>query len=305
MKTSMRGTFERYDGVDFLKDKLHVSVEINGEIYPVGVFCVTTESPRKYDGREVVELEAYSLLYILMQCKLETARVFTKGTAYMTVIQTLLNEAGLERYDIEQTTLTLATDRADWEIGTPFLTVINDLLDEINYNELWVSNAGTIRATKYTSPDISSVKHRYIEGETSLIVDAYTLTNDYYDKANVFIALCDNPEMDAVLRAEAVNEDPLIPYSTVNLGRRVPRIEYVDNTPSQDELQKYANRMLSESKQTNEKLEFRTAIDPTHTPYETVLVQVGNVAGIYRETGFEITLAPNGQMSHIAERVMM
>ena len=305
LKTSLSGTFVRYSGVNFVTDRLHVSCEINGETYPLGVYCVTTESPRASGKAEYVDIEAYSLLYILEQCKTETRRTFKKGTAYLTVVQSLISEAGISNYTVDASGLTLATDRADWDIGTPFLEIINDLLAEINYNALWVNNAGIICATKYTAPDISSVNHRYTEGVDSIISESYSLTNDYFDKANVFIVICDNPELDETMRAESVNDDPNLPYSTVNLGRRVPSITYLDNTPSQKELQTYADNLKAKSRQTNEVIEFTTAIVPTHESYETVLVQVGSAAGIYREIGYEITLSAHGQMKHTAERVIV
>lgn len=305
LKTSLSGTFLRYSGVNFLSDRLHVSIEINGVSYPVGIFCVTTETPRATNGAELVDIEAYSLLYILEQSKIETRRTFTKDTAYLTVIQSLIAEAGFVNYAVDETTLTLSTDRADWEIGTSFLTIINDLLAEINYNSLWVDHSGTIRATKYTAPDISNVTHTYTEGVNSTISANYTITSDYFDKANVFIVICDNPELDETMRAESVNDDPNLPYSTVNLGRRVPSITYLNNTPSQEELQKYADNLKAKSRQTNEVIEFLTAIDPTHESYDTVLVQVGSAAGIYREIGYEITMSSAGQMKHTAERVII
>lgn len=305
LKTTVKGSFFRYHGVNFISDKLHISIEINGVTYPLGIFCVTTETPKMSAGLELVDIEAYSLLYILEQCKLEVRRTFTKGTSYLTVIQSLIADAGFTNYAVDDSTLTLSTDREDWEIGTSYLTIINDLLAEINYNSLWVDHSGQIRATKYTAPDISNVTHTYVEGVNSLISDEYTITSDYFDKANVFIVLCDNPELDETMRAESVNDDPNLPYSTVNLGRRVPTITYLNNTPSQEELQTYADNLKAKSRQTNEIIEIVTAINPTHESYETLLIQVGNAAGIYREIGYEITLTASGQMKHTAERVIV
>ena len=147
--------------------------------------------------------------------------------------------------------------------------------------------------------------HTYAEGRDSVIAADYECEEDRFDRANVFIAICDNPELDTVLRAEAVNADPSSPYSTVTLGRRIPRIERVDNTPSLADLQDTADRMLAESLQTTETVEIVTAIMPDHGANETLLVQVGGITGIYRETGFEIALSATGQMKHRARRVIV
>ncbi len=305
LKTSLSGTFMKYTGVNFISDNLHVSININGIIYPLGIFCVTTETPRTSGGLEMVDLEAYSLLYILEQCKIETRRTFEKGTAYLTVIQSLISEAGFKNYAVDSNSSTLATDREDWDIGTSFLEIINDLLAEINYDSLWVDHSGKIRATKYIAPKLENITHEYTEGVNSIVESEYTITSDYFNKANVFIVICDNPELEDTMRAESVNNDPNLPYSTVNLGRRVPYITYLDNTPSQEELQTYADNLKAKSRQTNEIVEFTTAIMPTHETYDTILLQVGAVAGIYREIGYDIELTASGKMKHTAERVII
>ncbi len=305
LKTSLKGTFFRYTGINFLSDRLHVTAEINGTAYPLGIFCVTTETPRRTDGLALVDVEAYSLLYILKQCKIESRLYYPKGTAYTAIVQELLADAGFTNYAVDSSDLTLATDREDWEIGTTYLTIINGLLREINYNDLWVTVSGQIRATKYAAPSLDNITHTYTAGRDSIIKENYTVTSDYYGKANVFIVICDHPELDETLRAESVNDSASSPYSTVNLGRRVPVIEYVDNTPSQTELQQYADNLKAKSHQTNEVIEFVTAIVPTHSTYDTVLVDVGGVTGVYRETGYEITLGASGEMKHTGARIIV
>ena len=119
----------------------------------------------------------------------------------------------------------------------------------------------------------------------------------------MFIVICNNPELEDTLRAEAVNDDVNSPYSVVNMGRRVPYIERVNNTPSLEELQQRAENLKMKSNETNETITFETAIIPTHTTYDTVMVNVGDASGVYRETGYEITLGEGGTMTHTGTRV--
>ena len=178
-------------------------------------------------------------------------------------------------------------------------------LTEINYNPLFADFSGVIRATKYSAPTLSGVTHSYTEGRDSVIRADYDSELDRFGLANVFIVICDSPERTATLRAEAVNADPASPYSTVSLGRRVPHIERVDNTPNLAALQDTADRLRSESMQTSERIEITTAPQPDHEANETLLVQVGDLAGVYRETGFEFDLSPGGQMKHRAVRIIV
>ena len=306
MQDSIQTTFYAYTGVNFVSDTLRVECDINGESYPLGRFCVTTEKPYETaDGLQLVEIEGYSLLWYLKQSKLETVTTYAAGTNYATVIRGLISGAGFASYDIENTTAVLATDRADWDIGTDYLTIINDLLAEINYNPIYVDFEGVPRATKYIAPSISGVTHTYTAGRDSVISAEYRREADRFEKSNVFIVICDNPELPAALRAEAVNDDPASPYSTISVGRRVPYVERVDNTPSLAELQSYAASLKSKSMQTTEQIEITTAIMPDHGANETLLVQVGDIAGVYRETRFEINMSDGGQMKHEAVRVIV
>lgn len=307
LQDSIQQVFHDYRalGVDFVGDILRVECDVNGQTYPLGRYCVTTERPGFQNSVKVMEIEAYSLLWILTQCKTEEVRTWTAGTEYTEVISGLLLEAGFTAYEIEETDAVLATDRADWDIGTEFIEIINDLLAEINYNPLFADFDGVIRGTKYRAPTLDTVTHSYTSGKDSVIRADYDSELDRFGVANVFIAICDSPEFEQTLRAEAVNNDPLSPYSVVNLGRRVPHIERLDNTPDLATLQDTADKLRAQSLETNEKIEITTAIMPDHGANETLLVEVGELAGVYRETGFEIELSPVGQMKHKAVRVIV
>lgn len=305
LQDSLQVTFLAYSGVDFVTDQLWVECTVNGETYPLGRYAVTTEQPARRGGVDVVQIEAYSILWYLKQTKTETVREWAAGTLYTAIIGELLTEAGLTDYDIEASEEELATDRADWDMGTEYIEIINDLLREINYNPIFADFDGVIRATRYVAPSLGTVTHEYQEGRDSVIAADYETEADRFDRANVFIVICDNPELGEVLRAEAVNADPSSPYSTVTLGRRIPRIERVNNTPSVTALQDTADRLRAESLQTTETVEIVTAILPDHGANETLLVNVGGITGIYRETGFEITLSAAGQMRHKAVRVIV
>lgn len=302
---SFRGTFYAAEKFNFLTDRLRPVVILNGEEYPLGVYAVTTEE-RGADGTaETVTLEAYSLLYFARQKKTETRLHISAGENYITVIVNLLAQAGLDAIDAEKTDYTFETDREDWDIGTEILTIVNTLLGEISYKKAYTDLRGNVILRKYRPPTVSSIAHEYTEGVDSCIAPGYKITDDRYDKANVFRLTCDNPDKSAVLVAIAENNSPDSPFSIPSMGgRRILHAEKVDNVPTQEALQERANAMRDKSMQSTEEIEFYTAIAPVHVPHDTVAIQVGGAAGIFAEIGWRLTMSPEEDMTHTARRVI-
>lgn len=300
---SFRGTFRRTAKYNYFTDRLRPVVTINDTEYPLGVYIVTTGEPSEENGQEIVTLEAYSLLYLARRKKIEERLHISAGKNYMTAITELLALAGISTIDAETTDHVFATDREDWDIGTAVLEIVNELLDEISFEKAYVDLSGCVKLRKYTKPTLTEVDHTYTEGIDSLIIPGYKVTADRYNKANVFRVTCDNPDMDGVMVAVSENNSESSPFSTVNIGR-VLHNEQVNNVPSIEALQARADALRDKSMQTTEKIEFVTAIVPTHSPYDVVALQIGETSGIFVETGWQISISPDEDMKHTARRVI-
>lgn len=307
LKLSMRGSFyddNNFKDVDFLTDRLQIEATINGVVYPCGQYIITSEAYRKTDNIKTVELEGYCVLYLAQRKKLEERLYIPAGTLYTTQINALLIGAGIINFVTTPSAFTFAVDREDWEIGTPYLTIINDLLREINYNSAWVDMDNIVRITPYTSPSVNNITQSYSAGRYSIIGDDYTKSNDNHSKSNVFKVTCSNPELPNPLTATATNDDPASPFSTVNIGR-VLHVENVDNTPNQAALQSTADTLKLKSLLTTETVEIVTAINPVHTAFDVLALANDDVTGIYSETEWSLSLAANADMRHKAKRVIM
>lgn len=305
LKMSVRGTFYDYSGdINFLTDRLRAIITLNGTDYPAGTFVVTTETKHRSAGLDSVEIEGYSILYLAQRKRLEEPLYIGKGTNYITQIVRLLNLCGIENIEAEETAYTFQTAREDWEIGTAVLDIVNQLLGEISYHSVWVGLNGIVRLTKYQTPDISNIMHTYSADRYSVIEDDYEITTDRFDKCNVFRVTCENPEIDTTMVAVSENSSPDSPFSTVNIGR-ILHTEQVDNIPSQEALQDYADRLKYQSLQETETIEFATAAIPTHETYDVVALENGELAGIYIETGWRLPLSAGASMIHQARRVTM
>lgn len=304
LKMSFKGSFMKpvFD-VNWLTDRIQAGIRINGEDYRMGVYIPVTVDTQHTEQGEVLNVEAYSILYLAQRKKFETRWFIPAGTGYIDAIQMMLREAGIEDYYSERTSLVLPVDR-EFEEGLAILDAVNEMLTEINYNTAWVSMTGQVQLTKYEQPSAENIKHKYEEGEYSMLYDAYTVSSDQFGKANVFRLVCSHPELTKPMIAEAENADANSPFSTKSLGVRILDIEQVDVVPDMETLEEMAFQKMVKSKQTTQVVEFSTAIMPTHEVFDTVALQHGSLSGIYRETEWRATLEAAGSMTHKAERVV-
>lgn len=300
---SFRGSFYAHPAdVDFLTDRLRPVVVLNGREYPCGVFCITSELERRSGGVDAVDLEGYSLLYLAKRAKIEERVHFSAGDNYITQILLLLLNCGINNFRSVPSDYTFSADREDWEIGTPVLDIVNELLSEINYRPAWADLEGRVQITPYETPSLENIAHTYSAGEYSMIEPDYSRSVDRYGKANVFRVECDSPDLDEPMAAVSENNAEDSPFSIARLGR-ILRVEKIDGTPSQDALQAYADRLRDESLQTVEIAEFSTAPIPNHNAYDVIGLDNGKLAGLYTETEWRLPLSPGAAMYHRARRV--
>lgn len=307
IKVSMSGTFVFNEEVDYLNDELKPYQIINGIEYPVGVFPIGTYS-ENYDenGVHTIQIEAYDRSLRLQQTKIETLLHLSAGTNYMQVIEALLVEAGITLYLATPTAEVLATDREDWDIGTDYLAIINTLLGEINYGGIWFNAEGYAVLQPTQKPSAANIDHEY-DGNTKLSVlsPEAALETDIFDKPNVFIVICDNPDLPAPLISKAVNDNPLSALSTFKRGRRIAQVYKVDNIASQDALDGYAQRLCSDSMLSSEIITVSTANMPGHGIYDTVAITHPKIEGIFQEIAWSMILGDGQSMTHTLRRSIL
>lgn len=78
-----------------------------------------------------------------------------------------------------------------------------------------------------------NIAHRYESGEYSIIKDNYLSEIDIFDTPNIFIAIVSNPDYDVPMIATAVNDTPTSIMSTVQRGRRIVRVDKINNLPDE------------------------------------------------------------------------
>lgn len=303
---SMKGDFLMPEkDIIWLKDRIRPVLIINGKEYPVGMFVGTTPKRAWKSGVQVLSLESYSVLFLAQRVSIPSGYIIPAGTNYLGAVQDLLRISGIDMYITEGTEKVTPTDRADWSAGTSVLSVINELLSEINFRSAWVNLDGVVMLTKAGEVSANTVSHSYMEGEYSIIGGEPAVSTDYFDKANVFRAICSNPDLPAPLVAEVVNDDPGNPMSTAVLGIRIVETQEVNSVADFEELQEIASNMRRRALETTETIEYVTALVPVVNAFDVVALDVSGESGIWVEVGWTMTLDASGEMRHKAERVVI
>lgn len=306
IKMSMTGHFLRNAAVDYLNDQLKPYLVIDGAEYPLGVFVPATVE-NNYDNQVSYDyIEGYDRALILKQTKIESRLSIAAGTSYLSEIESLLMTAGIDVVLADVCTDTIQTIREDWEIGESYLTIINDLLSEINFMPLWFDLNGIARLTRYQAPSASRIQHTYESGTLSIIKSECVSKLDTYSAPNVFMAEMSNPDYGstAIIKT-AENDNPNSSLSTIRRGRRImDSVIHVNNIASEDALQTYIDNVCTKSMISTEEVEFNTALNPVHAVGDVLALKHEHLSGVFEETYWDLSMAPGKLMKHKAKRVM-
>lgn len=303
IKTSISATFYDNDDVDWLIDELKPFQIINGIEYPVGVFSIATIVDN-YDenGCKTLYVEAYDRGLILKQKTAEKQLFFKAGTKYLSAIGELLLDAGLTLWTAIQSEKRLATDRA-WPIGVSYLTIVNSLLSEINYSSIWFDENGFGILEPLKTASVENIKHQYsAEDGLKVLKRPCSRQVDVFDAPNVFVVVCQNPDLKEPLTSVAVNESPISKLSVFNRQRRIATLVRIENTPDQETLDEYASRLVFDSMMVEETVVVSTANMPGHTVNNIVSLIHPDISGLFQETGWTLVLASGQEMQHTLRR---
>ena len=307
--TSIKGTFLVNDTVDYLSDELQPVMTIDGQETPLGIYQAATPSIKGAAGQKRVEVEAYDRGWRVYSNRTETILHLAAGSSYLTEIRKLLTACGIALVIATPSDAALQTDREDWDIGTSYLTIINALLEEINYNSLWFDASGVARLEPYQEPSAQNIDWAY--GTTELFLPErhpgpdWSDEEDLFDAPNVFICVCSNPDLEQPMVATAVNDNPQSRKSTFRRNMRIASLVKVDNIASQEELQAYADRMRNESLLSARAITFYTINDPGHGIGDVLALTHDDIGGIYLETGWQMQLSAGSLMTHSAKRTVI
>ena len=290
-----------------LSGRLRPVLILNGVEYPLGQFLLTTTRQIREGGRCFYRCEGYDLCFLAQRTRVEKRPFFPAGERYTDRIQALLQQCGIQSAIVEDSDEIFATDREDWEIGTTVLDIVNNLLDEINYQSLWFDAAGNARIGPVWEPSVNHIRHRYGPGQENgyaLVKEAYEREDDLFNVCNVFVVQCENPDRKEMMQAVSVNDDPASALSVLRKGRVMAPPVKLDNIASQSALQRYADLLRWRSMAAQEITVIHTALNPVHQCGDILALEGDLAPGVYEETGWAMELAPGGLMEHTLRRIL-
>lgn len=307
IKTSLSGDF-LYPTVDvnWLRDEIRPAMLIDGTEYPLGTYLPATVRELETETTKYLHIDAYDRSWRVRDAYTESLLRIPAGTNYILAIEQLLTACGITLISATPTEASVTEDRSDWELGTSYLEIVNQLLGEINYYELWFDATGVAVLEPVSVPTAANIEHVLDDTEVkSLLIPKITKETDIYSAPNVIICICSNADKSGPMVATSENTNPQSPLSIQRRGRRIAKVVQVDNIASQAELQGYADRIRNETMITGETIVVQTGLLPGFGVDDVTAIRYGDLFAVCRERAYSMSLNVGGIMQHTLERVVV
>lgn len=219
-------------------------------------------------------------------------------------VEKLLKECGIKEMNVKYES-TRFPETMEWSIGTDLLSIINELLAMINYEELWFNSDGMAICQPAEDAKEENAKHVYSDTDIGCLMERHVTDQlDIFDAPNQFIVYCSNPEKSAVWSVVETNDSPGSSLSTVRRGRTIATKVRVNNIASLTHLQVYARLLRIKSSYASELIGITTALEPGHGVGDICGVTTQLATGYGRETEWRMNLISGGSMTHTLERMV-
>lgn len=306
IKMSLSGQFVPNEEADWLTDEIQPLLIIDGVEHPLAVLMPATVATSKDSTTTSLTIEAYDRCWRVQDVTTEDILHINAGANYVQTIQKMIVACGIDAVLATPSDAVFAEAREDWEIGTSYLVIINQLLKEINYNPLWFNSQGAAILEPVTVPSVEKIKHTLNENDVkSLLMPEMNRETDIYSAPNVFLCICSNADKSGPLVSRAENLNPQSPLSIPRRGRRIVKVERVNNIGSQAALDAYATRLCNESIIGGETITVWTGLLPGFGAADVTGLQYGDINDLCVEKAWMMELGVGGNMEHTLQRVVI
>ncbi|MFF4467954.1 LamG domain-containing protein [Streptomyces sp. NPDC001599] len=269
--------------------------------WPQGVFLLTSPTRKANDTGVVTrDVDAYDQLLIYRDDVVTNRYAVAAGSKYTDAIEQLLGTS-VDK-NITRSALELPTTM-EWEPGTPKLSIINALLNAINYESLFFDEYGTAVARPYVQPADRESEHTYATDDRSVILPDAEQTLDLFDVPNSFTLVVSDPDRPP-LTSTYVNNDPGSITSTVSRGRTIVKYMPEQTAPDQATLDTAARNAAFDASQIYESITFTTGLMPIHSNADVYTLTYNDlgISAKYGEQSWSMVLEAGAKMKHTCRR---
>ncbi len=278
-----------------------VIIDDDGTEHREGIYMIISSPSTFGETHDQTTLELYDESYILAQSAFDSRHFYAAGTLYTDVFREILSEMGMARQYIDASSAVIQVDR-EFAIGDNVLQSLNTLLTEAGFDTLHVDGEGYAKCTLKKEKLVP--EFIYKTGRNSFIHPGITRKSDIYGLPNVFVGVVSTPEQE-VLTFKAENHNPNSDLSIERRGYKLTQVYQLDGIASQDELEAYVNKLLSDSMMAVEGVNLSTEIQPGHDFQNCIQVEHKGLTGLYIEKSWSYSLETGAAMSHYAEKKVM
>jgi len=291
--------------VDWMHDEIRPELILDGAAYSLGIYRPISVQEADDGKIASISISANDRCWTVRDTRHENRVFFAAGTNYVAAAVSVLTGSGISVINAAQTDAVLTEDR-EWPTGSSCLDIVNELLSEINYGQLWFDSRGTAMIRPVMTPAAVNISHILDETKIeSLLLPGIQSETDVLTAPNVFVCVCSNADKSAAMTAVAENTNPQSPLSIARRGRRITKVIRINNISSQEALQVYANRQVSDSMMAGEVITVKTCLLPGFGVGDVTAIRYGALMAICRESAWTMDLTVGGQMTHTLERTVM
>ncbi|MFB2571364.1 hypothetical protein [Micrococcus sp. IITD107] len=229
-----------------------ITVRASGQeqSWPLGVFIPSRPRDQYGDAQEPVTLDLYDKSKILGEIEADTGYSLPAGAVVTDRVRDVLTRNRIRPLAVTDSPATARTGRG-WEWGTAIKTVVNEMLETINYFSLYVDPYGVYRADPYTRPQDRSPAWHFRDDAQGIYSPGFTRERDEHGVPNrvVLVSAVEADVRPLIARAQIT--DPKHPMYWANIGQiRSYRRDNVATT-DQTTLDAMATRILEEKQRVN------------------------------------------------------
>jgi hypothetical protein len=268
--------------------------------YPMGVFLLS--SPQKTINYGVVSrsIQCCDKLQILDWKKTRKIEVIPAGT---NVDNEIARWLGTYQYTIPDSGKVTNSDKA-FDGGTPYLDIVNYLLDIINYTSLYADQNGFYAAQPYVLPIDRVVDVTYTDTENHALESVVVEELNTFGIYNVFVRYVELSDGTG-MRYEYENTNDDSQFALQNFPYEITSYEQLNDIADTDTLEAKTLRDANEATQSYSHLTFSTMIIPLHWYMTTVFVQYDtSINDKYSETSWNISSSLEDKMEHNTRKVV-